>query len=463
MKIWDSEDTIVALSTPLGKGAIAIVRMSGPESLAILNHLFDHQVTSRDERRAITGHLYTPKDRHLIDQVVVIYYRAPRSYTGEDLVEISSHCNPLIIDRIIAAAIELGARLARPGEFTQRAFLNHKLDLSQAEAVASVIEAKTQQSLTHTLRQLEGGLSKRLGEIKQEMIQITSLIEVSLDFNEEEAEIYHPSELLRHTDRVLEAIDSLIGSFAYGKLLHEGIKLLILGKPNVGKSSLLNLLLKRERAIVSEIPGTTRDYIEGQLEIDGIPVQVVDTAGIRQTSDRIEEIGVQRALEQIPSADLVLALFDAHAPLDGDDQRLLDTLEQQRGQRPIVLVLNKIDLGIRPDTERKLTSLELPLVPLSAKTGQNLGELKQAVKHIILSDTAVENEEIVVTNRRHKIALENARRSLQKFREGLARGLDEVVLAAELRSALDYLGEITGETTTADILNHIFEEFCIGK
>ena len=437
--------------------------MSGPQSLSILNQLFDRPVTRQEERRALTGHLYSPEGRQLIDQVVAVYYRAPRSYTGEDMVEISSHCNAIIIDRIIEAAVHLGARLARPGEFTQRAFLNRKLDLSQAEAVASVIEAKTRQSLTHSLRQLAGGLSRRLEQIKQQIIHLTSLIEVSLDFNEEEAEIYRAEDLVRETDRILRDIESLIGSFSYGKWLNEGVKLLILGKPNVGKSSLLNRLLQKERAIVSEIPGTTRDYIEGYLEIEGIPVQAVDTAGIRRTTDRIEEIGVQRALEQIQSADLVLALFDAHTALDPDDRRLLKTLEEHRGSTPTVVVLNKIDLGILPETERDLASRGMPLQKISARTGKHIGELKERIKNMIISDAAVENEEIVITNRRHKIALENARQNLRQFREGLIRQEDEVVLAAELRSALDYLGEITGETTTEDILNRIFEQFCIGK
>ncbi len=463
MKYFDSENTIVALSTPIGKGAIAIIRISGSKALTIINRIFSGKVTERDHRKAFTGAVHSVNTNNPIDQVVVTFFQNPSSYTGEDIVEVSCHCNPLIIDQIINEVIGQGARIAEPGEFTKRAFLNRKIDLSQAEAIAGIIEAKTRQSLTQSMRQLEGKLSQKISDIKCALLNLASLLEVSLDFNEEDVEIYEKDEVIAHAKSVVAEIDILIRSFEYGQLLHDGIKMVLLGKPNVGKSSLLNAFLQKERAIVSEVPGTTRDYIEGRIEIDGIPVEVVDTAGVRETSDPIEDAGVKRALQHIETSNIVLALFESHLPLDNDDMRLLKNIRQIGSGIPVLFIVNKSDLGREPLTYEQLEKTGLPVVSISAKLGTNLSELKKAIKTKLISDQAVEDEEIVVTNARHKSVLVKSRESISSFIAGAEADEDEVILAADLRNALDYIGEIVGETTTEDLLNNIFGNFCIGK
>ena len=461
---YNHEDTIVALSTPLGKGAIAVVRMSGPQALTILNQIFLPPLAENQSRQAVTGAVHRRDDHQLIDECVVTYFQSPRSYTGEDVIEISCHCNPIIIDQIIQQTVNGGARVAQPGEFTKRAFLNHKFDLSQAEAVAAVIAAKTRAGLACSLRQLDGSFSHLIGEIKQEILDLASLIEVNLDFNEEDLQVYEKPAVLMRVEIVIDKINKLLHTYDYGRLLKEGVKLLLLGKPNVGKSSLLNALIEKERAIVSEMPGTTRDYIEEYTQIEGFPIQIVDTAGIRETLDLIEEVGVKKALKHIESSDLILAIFEIHQPLDTDDLHLIEYLNQYVQKKvPFLVVLNKLDLGVNQRTIGLLTELNSPLVQVSAKTGQNIEILKQQIKSSLLIDTAVEAEALVVTNARHKQALDKASQVLKNFRHNLQRGVDEVVLASELRSALDYLGEISGEVSSEDLLNHIFNQFCIGK
>lgn len=463
MRYFDNEDTIVALSTPLGKGAIAVIRLSGKTSFTIINRLFSKKISSQDHRKALTGELASHKDRGLIDQVVVTPYRAPNSYTGEDVVEVSCHCNPLIIDRIIEEAVSLGARIANPGEFTQRAFLNQKLDLSQAEAVAGIIEARTKESLTQSLRQLQGKLSEKIYIIKKEILVIASLIEVSLDFNENEMVIYQPEEMWRKAVSIEKKIEKLISSYDYGRFLKEGIKITLLGKPNVGKSSLLNAFLEAERAIVSHIPGTTRDYIEAFIEIDGIPITVVDTAGIREAYDPIERLGMERSLEHGETSDVLLAMFESHRELNGDDEKLLSIVEKLKARIPIIFVINKIDLGRNKNTYRALKEKGFLLIEISAREGTNITELKKAIKSSVITNVDSETENVVITNSRHKNALQKTWDALHRFAEGLRSRLDEAVLAGELRSALDHIGQITGETTPEDLLNNIFGQFCIGK
>ena len=463
MRYFEDEDTIVALSTPLGKGAIAVVRLSGKNALSIINKLFSKEISSSDHRRAFTGEILSYRQRELIDRVVVIPYCAPNSYTGEDVVEISCHCNPLIIDRIIEEAILLGARIANPGEFTQRAFLNQKLDLSQAEAVAGVVEARTKESLVQSLRQLEGGLSQKVYFLRNEMLNIASLIEVSLDFNEEEIEVYQPEEVRTRVESLIKEIEQLESSYKYGRFLQNGIKITLLGKPNVGKSSLLNAFLEMERAIVSHIPGTTRDYIEALIEIDGIPITVVDTAGIREALDPIEKLGVEKSLKHSESSDVLLAIFESQSDLSADDRKLLSIVCEQKNRIPTLIVVNKIDLGRNKNTHRALKEKGFPLVEVSARENININKLKEMIKKSVIVDTGWEGESVIITSARHKNILQKTRQTLQRFKDGLAHGLDEVILAAELRSALDYIGQITGETTEEDLLNTIFSQFCIGK
>lgn len=463
MKFLSDDDTIVALSTPLGKGAIAIVRVSGKKSLEVVNPLLKRTISFSEPRVAHFNEIHHLQTHATIDQVVTTYFRAPHSYTGEDVVEISCHCNPLIINSIIQNIVESGARIAEPGEFTFRGFMKGKMDLSQAEAVAEVINSRSRQSLTQAIRHLEGKLSEKIMEIRKRILDDLSLLEINLDFSEEDIEALPLDELGKKTEETIGQIESLLRTYDYGKLLQEGIKLLILGKPNVGKSSLLNTLLRKERAIVSDIPGTTRDYIEASMEIEGIALQAVDTAGIRKTDDPVEMAGIRRALEHLETADITLCVFEAHRPLDEDDRVLMEAVEQHRKEVKFVLVENKTDLGTNPQTTAELSRLNLPTIPISATLGAGIDELKTAIKEQLISDRSMETEEVVVTSIRHKEALENTVRSLQNALEAIKANATEEIIAVDFRLALDHLGKITGETTPEDVLNHIFANFCIGK
>ena len=463
MKYLPNEDSIVALSSPLGNGAIAIIRVSGKQCLSIINPLLKKEIKPEDSRLALFNELYGSRRAQLIDQVITTYFRAPGSYTGEDVVEISCHCNPLIINEIIEAIIKSGARVAEPGEFTFRAFMNGKLDLSQAEAVAEIIEARSRQSLTQSVRHLEGKLSERINRIKNEILTNLSLLEINLDFSEEEIQALPLPELEEKIKTTNTRIEELLKTYDYGKFLHEGIKLLILGKPNVGKSSLLNLLLEKERAIVSDIPGTTRDFIEASFQIDGLAVQAVDTAGIRKTDDAIEATGVEKALDQLPSTDIVLCVFEAHRALDEDDKTLFEIIRDAPEGVKIVFVLNKTDLGCLPEMKRALAKLTFPLAEISVKGNTGIDQLKNAIKAQLIGDQGLEAEEIVVTSARHRKALEKTTNALSNALQSIQLKASEEIIAVDIRLALDFLGEITGETTSEDILNHIFANFCIGK
>lgn len=463
MKYLPEADIIVALSSPLGNGAIAVIRVSGRDCLPLINPLLKKALNADDARRARFNEFRVADSGAVVDQVVTIYFKAPASYTGEDLVEINCHCNPLIIERIIGEIVRQGARVAAPGEFTFRAFMNGKLDLSQAEAVAGIINARSRQSLTQSLRHLEGRLSERIFAIREQILGFLALIEISLDFSEEEIEVLPLDELKIRITETIAQIERLLDTYDYGRLLQEGIKLLILGKPNVGKSSLLNALLQRDRAIVSEIPGTTRDYIEASLELDGLAVQAVDTAGIRHTEDVVEAIGVERALKQLESADVALAVFESQRELEADDRALLEIIETHGAGVHFVLVQNKADLGQSAPAAEILRELNLPLVAISAKTGVGIDGLKQAIKNEIFRDSSIESEEVVVTSARHQRALEGTIAALRNALEAADLRASEEIIAVDVRLALDSLGEITGETTSEDVLNHIFANFCIGK
>jgi len=465
-------DTIAAISTPLGTGGISVIRVSGEEAIAAVDRLFrgKRSLAGAPSHTAHHGYIVDPaQSEEALDEVVVTVFRKPHSYTGEDVVEISCHGGVYVTRRILEAVLDQGVRLAEPGEFTKRAFLNGRMDLAQAEAVADLIQAKTALALRSTLRQLKGELSERIRGIKNRLVGICANLELDLDFVEEDIQIAPREEQIEALRETLEEVEKLIASYRRGRFLREGVRMAIVGKPNVGKSSLLNALLGRERAIVDETPGTTRDTIEELLDIDGLLFQVVDTAGLRKARDRIEAKGMERTQWQIESSHIILFMLDGSEELTEEDQliwsRVQALVDGEGGvdERAVVVIKNKIDLPQRLELkEIKGLVGDRPLVSLSAKTGEGLEELNRVLKEVALAEEGVE-QSVVVTNQRHLEALKGASRHLRWAIASLEQGYSYEFVVVDLRGALNRLGEIIGETTTEDILEHIFSHFCIGK
>lgn len=453
---WD--DTIVALATPPGIGAIGVIRLSGTKAIEIVNDLFHSKDLSQQPSHTI--HVGTIKDGEtILDEAVVSLYKNPRSYTGEDVVEISGHGSPFVLQQIINACLHRGARLAKPGEFTQRAFLKGKLDLAQAEAVADLIASNTAASQKTAIHNIRGGFSDKLKELRDQLIKFSALIELELDFSQEDVEFADRKQFYVLINELTQLTGQLINSFRLGNVIKNGVSVAIVGKPNAGKSTLLNALLQEDRAIVSDIPGTTRDTIEEIINIDGILFRLIDTAGIRQhTSDVIESIGVERSLDKIKTADLVLYIFDAAENLDEINKLHIDF---QKRELNYLLVANKIDSFGETEAKQKFSSLE-NLVFISAKDHKHLEVLKERMVDKVITGK-VQAEDTIVTNARHYHALKEVAKSLADIKKGLDEKLTGDLLALDIRRALHYLGEITGEITNEDQLDYIFSKFCIGK
>ena len=453
---WD--DTIVAIATPPGVGAIGVIRLSGTKAIEIANDLFTSKDLSNQPSHTIHVGVVKDKEKEL-DEVVVSLYKNPRSYTGEDVVEISGHGSPFVLKQIMDACIERGARLAKPGEFTLRAFLKGKLDLAQAEAVADLIAANTSASQKTALHNIRGGFSNKLKALRDQLIKFSALIELELDFSQEDVEFADRKQFYQLIDELLALTEQLINSFKLGNVLKNGVSVAIIGKPNAGKTTLLNALLQEDRAIVSDIPGTTRDTIEEVINIDGILFRLIDTAGIRQhTSDIIENIGVERSLDKMKTADLVLYLFDVN-----DQKAEIGNMkaELDRQQLNYLLVGNKIDETSEELVRDKYSSID-NIVFISAKGHQHLEVLKERMVDKVISGQ-VQPEDTVVTNARHYHALKEVAKSLADIKNGLDNKLAGDLLALDIRRALHFLGEITGEITNEDQLDYIFSKFCIGK
>lgn len=453
---WD--DTIVALATPPGIGAIGVIRLSGSDAIGVVNRLFP----SKDllQQASHTLHVGFLKENGMVlDEVVVSLFKGPRSYTGEDVAEIGCHGSPFVLQRVMEACTRHGARLARPGEFTQRAFLQGKLDLAQAEAVADLIASNSEASHRTALHTMRGGFSARLKELRDRLIRFSALIELELDFSQEDVEFADRKQFYELISEIQLTTTQLIASFRLGNVIKNGVSVAIIGKPNAGKSTLLNVLLNEDRAIVSEIPGTTRDTIEEVINIDGILFRLIDTAGIRQhTSDVIESAGVERSLEKMKQADLVLYLFDVADPKP--EVGVLKA-EIEKLRLNYLLVGNKIDKIGEPESRMKFGDWD-KVVFISAKQHLHTDILKERMADTVLQGQ-VQTESTVVTNARHYHALKEMERSLGDIKAGLDNQLPGDLLAPDIRRCLHYLGEITGEVTNEDQLDYIFSKFCIGK
>ncbi len=464
------DDTIAVIATPIGEGGISVIRISGKSAFDIVDKVFRGKASLGDAQShtAHFGHLVDSKGDS-IDEVVATVYRSPHSYTSEDSVEIGCHGGVLVTRKCLEAILESGARLAQPGEFTKRAFLNGRIDLSQAEAVADLIHSRTEMSHRSSLQQLEGRLSQRIGRMREELLNISSLLELELDFAEEDIEFTSKQEISDRIIKILKELRVLIDSFGFGKVYREGVKVVISGKPNVGKSSLLNALLNENRAIVTEIPGTTRDTIEENLNLDGILFRVVDTAGVRSASDLVEKEGVRRTEAQIASSDIILLVLDLSEPFEQADQNVVDLLRGQLGnfEEKCVVALNKVDIAQNANgahLERLGLQRNQRMVKVSASTNQGLETLKKKLVDCVFSDkTKVSETGVTVTNVRHKEALTKATKHLMLAFESLSDGRSSEFIALDLRAGLDYLGEIVGAVTTEEILDNIFSKFCVGK
>lgn len=451
---WD--DTIVALATPPGVGAIGIIRLSGKNAFHIVNDLFPAKDLSQQASHTIhVGYLKHAKK--ILDEAVISLYKSPSSYTGEDVVEISCHGSPYVLEQVIAACIEKGARLAKPGEFTQRAFLNGKLDLVQAEAVADIIASNTASSHKAALHTMRGGFSERLKELRDQLIKFSALIELELDFSQEDVEFADRTQLIELVSQLNQSTYQLINSFQLGNVIKNGVSVAIIGKPNAGKSTLLNSLLNENRAIVSDIPGTTRDTVEELINIDGILFRLIDTAGIRKhTSDVIESEGMMRSLEKMKNANLVIYLFDVN---DEPEEIIEWKIKADSEKINYLLVANKID---QARNEMEQCNELSDIIFISAKHHTHTEALKERMVRSVLKGN-IETESTIITNARHYHALKEAAKSLEDIKKGIDNKLPGDLLALDIRRCLHYLGEITGEITNEDQLDYIFSKFCIGK
>lgn len=457
------EDTIAAISTPIGIGGIGIIRVSGKDAISIVDKVFksaNKKLLKDTASHTITyGHIVS-EDGKVLDEVLVMLMKAPKTFTREDVIEINCHGGPIPLNAVLMAVINAGARIADSGEFTKRAFLNGRIDLSQVEAIMDIIEAKTELSLSQAMGQLEGNLSKKIKAYQDTLIQIIARIEVSIDYPEYDQDEPITDDFEQELKVLHGELNELLQTADTGKMIRDGVKTAIVGRPNVGKSSLLNALLEENKAIVTDIPGTTRDVVEAYLNIDGIPYQLLDTAGIRETEDVVEQIGVERSKSSIEEADLVLMLVDSHDGLLDKDKEIL---EQVKGKH-VIYVFNKNDL------ESNITQEMLDeyfssgtIIKISAKEQSGLKDLKNAMKEFVVRGNATVSNKATISNQRQKQALINAIKSLEKVIDAIEMGLPEDCLAIDLHDAFGHLGMIVGESIKEEIINQLFSRFCLGK
>ena len=458
-KLSGWEDTIIALATPPGIGAIGVIRLSGSDSFKIINALFpSRDILTKASHTILVGLL--KEGDSLIDEVVISLFKGPKSYTGEDVIEISCHGSPFVQQQVIQACVKLGARIAKPGEYTQRAFLNGKLDLAQAEAVADLIASNTAASQKNALNNIRGGFSIILKELREQLISFSALIELELDFGEEDVEFADRTKFYEIINSAIETTTQLLSSFKLGNVIKNGVTAAIIGKPNAGKSTLLNTLLNENRAIVSEIAGTTRDTIEEVLNINGVLFRLIDTAGIREHStDSIELVGIERSLEKMRSADVVLYIFDINKMTEIDLIAIINDLTKNKNK--VILVGNKSDEADIESLKNTFSGVQ-DLYFISAKNGIGIVDVKLALFNAVVDELPI-IESAIITNTRHHAALQQVMVSLKDISKGLDDKISGDLMALDIRRCLHYISEITGDISNEDILDFIFSKFCIGK
>ena len=456
------ETTIAAISTAMSASGIGIIRISGPESMDVISRIYRSKGGKKRIKEVPThtihyGYIYDGEE--VVDEVLVMIMRAPRTFTGEDTVEIDCHGGVYAMNRVLETVLKNGARIAGPGEFTKRAFLNGRLDLSQAEAVMDVIQSKNDYALKSSMNQLKGSVKKVIQDIRNDLIYEIAYIESALDDPEHISLDGYPQKLLKIVEKEEKEIQHLLETASDGKIIREGIQTVILGKPNAGKSSLLNLLVGENKAIVTDIAGTTRDILEEYITLHGITLKMVDTAGIRETEDVVEKIGVGRAKDMAKDADLILYVVDSSTSLDENDEEIISMLKDKKA----IVLYNKTDLNPVVSMDKLKDKVSHPVIPISAKEETGIRELEEEIRNMFFSGNLTFNDEVYVTNARHKEALEEANKSLQMVEQSIEAGMPEDFFSIDLMSAYESLGKIIGESVGEDLVNEIFSKFCMGK
>lgn len=451
------EDTIAAISTAYGEGGIGIIRVSGDEAFSVVQKIFTGKLK---EREMVYGHVFDPETKATIDEVMVCCFRGPKSYTAEDLCEIQCHGSVVSLKKILSLALENGARLAEPGEFTKRAFLNGRLDLSQAEAVIDLIKSRTEKTFEVALDQLQGGFSGKIRELRAGLVDLLVDLTVNIDYPDEDIEEVTYEKLREGLEDLGSEIDGLLGTAGTGRIMREGLRISIIGKPNVGKSSLMNALLKESRAIVTAIPGTTRDVIEEDLSIGGVPVILTDTAGIRKTDDTIEKIGIEKSKEAFNKADLIIFIADLSRELEEEDREILEAAKD----RKVICLMNKSDLERKLDAEE--LKKELPdavFIEASVTEGEGVSELEKTIKDMVFGGEVSQKSSLIVTNARHEALLREAKKAIGDALQLTEMGEPLELIEIDVNQAYASLGLIIGEEVGDDIINEVFRRFCLGK
>lgn len=464
VSITQEFDTIAAISTPPGEGAISIVRLSGEQAISIADAVFQSGKKKLIDVSSHTihyGHIFDPEKYQMMDEVMVSIMRKPKTFTREDIVEINCHGGIVVVNQILQLVLRQGARLAEPGEFTKRAFLNGRVDLSQAEAVMDLIRAKTDKAMNLAINQLDGNLSRLIRQLRQEILETLAQVEVNIDYPEyDDVEELTTRLLLEKANQVQKQIQALLQTAQQGKILREGLSTAIIGRPNVGKSSLLNHLLREEKAIVTDIAGTTRDVIEEYVNVRGVPLKLVDTAGIRETEDIVEKIGVERSRKALSEADLILLVLNQSESLTTEDKQLLDITSRNKR----IILLNKTDLPSRINQEDLVPYLENePALPISVLTSEGLDQLEQAIADLFFGGNTGDKDASYLSNTRHIALLEKAEHSLAEVIQGIESGMPVDLVQIDMTRCWDYLGEIVGDSVQDELITQLFSQFCLGK